>query len=325
MDSLIRETQSSGRVLGVVVNNKGKSLNFRARKAVILATGGSTGNVNFRRIFDPRLTEEYCGVAGEPHSFQDASGEIAAMAVGASLWGAYNQVGEFGFNHHQAGVGRMPLRVSQSEVAARKRVFQGGRCLRSNRFRLAGFDPGEPSRPALLRRDRRSIQLQSKRRRATVRAGRIPQPPERQDGPSFGGLSGCRDGGNRRAGQRRRTDMGDLRCRCRQARKMEPKTARRGFRQRILLRSQYDRGTCRQGHDEVPGETASRRCSRRTPSTATTLLSMPAGTRISTNRNPSTKFKLHPSMLPGQLRWCTTPAPGCASTGSARWWICMGK
>jgi len=32
-------------VLGVVVNNKGKKLNFRAHKAVILATGGSAGNV----------------------------------------------------------------------------------------------------------------------------------------------------------------------------------------------------------------------------------------------------------------------------------------
>jgi len=103
MDSLIRENQTSGRVLGVVANNKGKMLNFRARKAVILATGGSTGNVNFRRIFDPRLTEEYCGVAGEPHSFQDASGEIAAMAVGASLWGAYNQVAEFGINITKPG------------------------------------------------------------------------------------------------------------------------------------------------------------------------------------------------------------------------------
>ena len=107
MDNLIREHQTSGRVLGVAANHKGKTMHFRARKAVILATGGSTGNVNFRRIFDPRLTEEYCGVAGEPHSFQDASGEIAAMAVGASLWGAYNQVGEFGYNITKAGsIGR---------------------------------------------------------------------------------------------------------------------------------------------------------------------------------------------------------------------------
>jgi succinate dehydrogenase/fumarate reductase flavoprotein subunit len=96
MTGIFRESAAPGRVLGIAVENKGSRLNIRARKAVILATGGSTGNVNFRRIFDPRLTEEYNGVAGEPYSFQDASGEIAAMAVGASLWGAYNQTGEFG-------------------------------------------------------------------------------------------------------------------------------------------------------------------------------------------------------------------------------------
>ena len=94
---------SSGRVLGITATNEGKTLNIRARKGVIIATGGSTGNVNFRRMFDPRLTEEYCGVAGEPYSFQDASGELAAMAIGASLWGAYNQTGEFGATITKAG------------------------------------------------------------------------------------------------------------------------------------------------------------------------------------------------------------------------------
>src|SRR5262249_32693195 len=67
-----------------------------ARKAIVIATGGSSGNVNFRRMFDPRLTEEYCGLAGMPWSNQDASGELAALAIGASLWGTYNQTGEFG-------------------------------------------------------------------------------------------------------------------------------------------------------------------------------------------------------------------------------------
>jgi succinate dehydrogenase/fumarate reductase flavoprotein subunit len=68
MVGLVRENPASGRVLGVTVDNKGTKLNLRAKKAVIIATGGSTGNVNFRRIFDPRLTEEYHGVAGEPWS-----------------------------------------------------------------------------------------------------------------------------------------------------------------------------------------------------------------------------------------------------------------
>jgi succinate dehydrogenase/fumarate reductase flavoprotein subunit len=95
MSGLVRENSNSGRVLGIAVTNQGKTLHFRARKGVVIGTGGHTGNVNFRRIFDPRLTEEY-QVAGEPYSFQDASGELAAMSIGASLWGAYNQTGEFG-------------------------------------------------------------------------------------------------------------------------------------------------------------------------------------------------------------------------------------
>jgi succinate dehydrogenase/fumarate reductase flavoprotein subunit len=103
MTSILREGSGSGRVLGIAVENKGIKMNIRARKAVIIATGGSTGNVNFRRMFDPRLTEEYCGLSGMPWSDQDASGEIAAMAIGASLWGLYNQTGEFGSNITKPG------------------------------------------------------------------------------------------------------------------------------------------------------------------------------------------------------------------------------
>jgi succinate dehydrogenase/fumarate reductase flavoprotein subunit len=104
MTAICRETPNSGRVLGIAVESKGAKLNIRARKAVIIATGGSTGNVNFRMMFDPRLTEEYCGLAGMPWSNQDASGEIAAMGIGASLWGLYNQTGEFGTTITKAGL-----------------------------------------------------------------------------------------------------------------------------------------------------------------------------------------------------------------------------
>jgi succinate dehydrogenase/fumarate reductase flavoprotein subunit len=103
MTAIHREKSKSGRILGVGVENKGSKMNIRARKAVIIATGGSTGNVNFRRMFDPRLTEEYCGLAGMPWSDQDASGEIAAMNIGASLWGLHNQAGEFGWNITKPG------------------------------------------------------------------------------------------------------------------------------------------------------------------------------------------------------------------------------
>ena len=96
MTALHREAVNFGRVLGIAVDHNGAKLNIRAGRAVIVATGGSTGNVNFRRMFDPRLTEEYCGLAGMPWSDQDASGEIAAIGIGASLWGLFNYTGEFG-------------------------------------------------------------------------------------------------------------------------------------------------------------------------------------------------------------------------------------
>ena len=103
MTAIYRQSPNSGRAVGVAVDAKDNKLNIRARKAVIVATGGSTGNVNFRRMFDPRLTEEYCGLAGMPWSNQDASGELAGMAIGASLWGLYNQTGEFAYNITKAG------------------------------------------------------------------------------------------------------------------------------------------------------------------------------------------------------------------------------
>ncbi|MBV8088379.1 MAG: FAD-binding protein, partial [Alphaproteobacteria bacterium] len=103
MTAIYRYAQTSGPVLGIAVDHKGARLDIRARTAVIIGTGGSTGNVNFRRMFDPRLTEEYCGLAGMPWSDQDTSGELAAMAIGASLWGFYNQTGEFGSNVTKAG------------------------------------------------------------------------------------------------------------------------------------------------------------------------------------------------------------------------------
>ena len=79
---------------GNIESNK-PVINLRASKAVIIATGGSTGNVNFRRMFDPRFTAPF-QVGGEPYSYQDASGEIAAMGIGASLWGLANQTLETG-------------------------------------------------------------------------------------------------------------------------------------------------------------------------------------------------------------------------------------
>ena len=93
MTGIIRETPTSGRVLGVTAETEGRTLNIRATKGVLIATGGHSNNINLRRVFDPRLTEEYF-VTGDPYSRKSGDGEIAAMAVGASLWGTAAQTNE---------------------------------------------------------------------------------------------------------------------------------------------------------------------------------------------------------------------------------------
>lgn len=121
MTSLIREPsagKNAGRVIGMIAEHTPRimpgaaaplksfrsdgniekaepKLKLRAKKAVIVATGGSTSDIQFRRMFDPRLTP-VIQVGGEPYSYQDASGELAGMAVGASLWGLANQTLENG-------------------------------------------------------------------------------------------------------------------------------------------------------------------------------------------------------------------------------------
>ena len=113
MDTIFREQHNAGRVLGIQASHtprylpgeskpmksfhsngnidlKKPNVTVMAKKAIVIGTGGSTGNINFRRIFDPRVTEVY-QLAGGPYSDQDGSGELAAMAIGASLWGTANQ------------------------------------------------------------------------------------------------------------------------------------------------------------------------------------------------------------------------------------------
>ncbi len=95
MTKIIREQDNSRRVIGITAMNGSNAVNIQARKGIIIATGGHTGNVNFRRTFDPRLTEEY-QQACEPWVHQGADGELAAMELGASLWATASQTREAG-------------------------------------------------------------------------------------------------------------------------------------------------------------------------------------------------------------------------------------
>ena len=108
MDTIFREGGASGRVLGVEasysptilpgeteplksqwddgnIEETRENVTVKANKGVVIATGGGIGNVWYRTMFDPRLGPEYDGLSGMPFSDQDASGELAAMEVGASL------------------------------------------------------------------------------------------------------------------------------------------------------------------------------------------------------------------------------------------------
>jgi hypothetical protein len=95
MKRILRESPSAGRVLGITATHDGRDINIQAGRGVIIATGGHTANVEFRRMFDPRLTEEY-QTAGEPWTKQMADGELAAMEIGASLWATSNVANEVG-------------------------------------------------------------------------------------------------------------------------------------------------------------------------------------------------------------------------------------
>lgn len=72
-------------VTGVTGAGPSGPFTLSARRGVVLATGGNSGNVTLRRMFDPRLTEVYQHVGGA-YSRQSGDGETAAMAIGASLW-----------------------------------------------------------------------------------------------------------------------------------------------------------------------------------------------------------------------------------------------
>jgi urocanate reductase len=91
MTKIHRESQLAGRVVGITateVDNsyqpKFRTVNIRAHKGIVIATGGSAGNPTFRTMFDVRLTAEYQAENSE-WTERTADGEIAAMEIGAAL------------------------------------------------------------------------------------------------------------------------------------------------------------------------------------------------------------------------------------------------
>ena len=91
MTRIVREQQTSGRVLGVVVTDlkTKREINIRARRGVIACTGGSSSNLVIRTIYNPLLTEEY-QVGCEPYTKQSGDAEQQGMAIGATLGSTNN-------------------------------------------------------------------------------------------------------------------------------------------------------------------------------------------------------------------------------------------
>ncbi len=112
-DELIREQPFSGRILGIRahysprqhpetgelmqsywrngnIDERRETVNIRARKAVMLASGGHSGNPEVRSMFYPALREPAfptSGVALQGPQGQDASALKAGLRVGANLAG----------------------------------------------------------------------------------------------------------------------------------------------------------------------------------------------------------------------------------------------
>lgn len=129
MTGIVREDTGARNVLGITAvavdrwnKPQEKTVRIRARRGVIIATGGHSGNVNFRRMYDPRLTEEY-QVWADSITTKDGDGEIAAMAIGASLWTMASQTNEGDRQIDRAGGNIGTLRNGSPLVPPDSEVF----------------------------------------------------------------------------------------------------------------------------------------------------------------------------------------------------------
>ena len=294
-----------------------RSTSAPARR-VIIGTGGSTGNVNFRRMFDPRLTEEYCGLAGMPWSDQDASGEIAAMAVGASLWGFFNQTGEFGSNVTKPGsIGcqynyRNLHWMPGSQVFDRARATGlGWRTGRTSSWSTC-WASGSMTRPA-----GNSSPTTTTRSIPTCRAA-ISTPRTSTYNPNNflnAALAGIDDGHNgggpiwaifdSRRGRARGMGAEAAECRHRRRLLLQPPTRLADLAEKIVMK--YQRVPMPPADLE---ETVARYNSF-----------VDIGRRRGFRQAEAAVQDRQAAVLRrlGDAGACTTPAPGCASTPSARW------
>jgi hypothetical protein len=130
-DELIREEPFAGRIVGIKahysprnhpetgellqsywqngnIDERRETIHLRARKAVILASGGHAGNPEVRSMFYPAMREPAFPTSGDslqgPHG-QDASALIAGLRVGANLAGMQQNLGSAATFHISTRLG----------------------------------------------------------------------------------------------------------------------------------------------------------------------------------------------------------------------------
>ena len=101
---IVREEQLAGRVRGAKVETPQGVKYFKARKGVIIASGGWKGNLEMRTAWDPRLTGEL-DTSGLPYVETTGEGILACQEIGAGLTdmsfvGEYRR--KFGQKYYQA-------------------------------------------------------------------------------------------------------------------------------------------------------------------------------------------------------------------------------
>ena len=149
MTAIHREMPGSGRVLGIAVNNNGNVLNIRARKAVIIATGGQREcqvSPDVRSASDRGILRS-CrnAVVRSGRQRRDRGDGDRCFAVGA-----FQSDRRVRHPFDQARRHRDPIQLSQSQMDA-------GQCRVRTRPRgrpccggLAGRDSGQYAGPAVL-------------------------------------------------------------------------------------------------------------------------------------------------------------------------------
>lgn len=123
---IIREQPDAGKVVGVEVGVGKRTLNFRASKAVILASGGFCADVAMRTKSDPRFDDRFT-----TSNHAGATGEVLTMAenVGAVLTGmnyiqAAGPIGrDIRFQKRPAGVRKLSYASRVSGLSTNSTVY----------------------------------------------------------------------------------------------------------------------------------------------------------------------------------------------------------